>query len=119
VGLDERDEAARLRALEDRITRAKASLNPPKAAQDQHSMAQVGWRMVIELVTGLGLGAGIGYGLDVLVGTLPLFLVLFTLLGFAAGVRTMLRSARELAPKDDQNASHDAGKKQEGKTGGR
>ncbi len=117
--MDDLDEAARLRALDDRIARAKASIDPPKVAQDHHSMAQVGWRMVIELVTGLGLGAGIGYGLDVLVGTLPLFLVLFTLLGFAAGVRTMLRSAQELALKDDHNAPSDTGAEQEDKTGGR
>jgi len=52
--------------------------------------------MVIELVSGLGIGFGIGYGLDVLIGTLPLMLVIFTLLGFAAGVRVMLRTAREV-----------------------
>ena len=33
------------------------------------------WRMVIELVAGLGIGFGMGYGLDVLFGTLPVFLV--------------------------------------------
>jgi ATP synthase protein I len=51
---------------------------------------------VIELVAGLGIGFGIGYGLDILFGTIPLFLVLFILAGFAAGVRTMLRSAKEV-----------------------
>ena len=40
-----------------------------------------------------------GYGLDVLFGTLPIFLVLFTLLGLAAGVKTMLRSAQEIQEK--------------------
>ena len=55
--------------------------------------------MVIELVAGLGIGFGIGYGLDVLFGTLPIFMVLFTMLGLAAGVKTMLRSAREIQEK--------------------
>lgn len=117
--MGDRDDAAQLRALEDRIARAKASLNPPRVAQDQHSMAQVGWRMVIELVSGLGLGAAIGYGLDVLFGTLPLLLVLFTLLGFAAGVRTMIRSAQELTPKDDHNVPKGVDAKEEDKTGGK
>jgi len=72
-------------------------------------MAQVGWRMVIELVTGLFLGAGIGYGLDWLFDTMPLFLVVFTILGFAAGVQTMLRSARELAVTTDQSTTPQAG----------
>lgn len=62
------------------------------------------WRMVIELVTGLGVGFGIGYGLDVLFGAMPLFLVLFVLLGFAAGVRVMLGTARELGRAPGQGA---------------
>jgi ATP synthase protein I len=119
AGMDDPEQIARLRALDERITRAKAALNPPRVAQDHHSIAQVGWRMVIELVTGLVLGAGIGYGLDVLLGTLPLFLVLFTLLGFAAGIRTMLGSARELGLKQDRNAPQATGAEEEDKTSGR
>jgi len=42
------------------------------------------------------IGVGIGYGLDVLFGTMPWFLVPFTLLGFAAGVNVMLKTAKEL-----------------------
>ena len=49
--------------------------------------------MVIELVTGMVLGMGIGYGLDVLFGTLPIFLIIFSLFGFAAGIKTMLGTA--------------------------
>lgn len=52
--------------------------------------------MVIELVVGMGLGLAIGYGLDALFGTRPIFLVVFALLGFAAGIRTMLRTAEEV-----------------------
>ncbi|MCC5966359.1 MAG: AtpZ/AtpI family protein [Natronohydrobacter sp.] len=87
-------------------------MEPPAPAQDHHSMAQVGWRMVTELVAGLGVGAMIGYGLDVWLGTLPLFLVVLTLLGFVAGVKTMLRSAREFETKDNaapQDADADQG----------
>ena len=91
------EERERLRHSKHAFRRFGTKHDPKPAAQDHHSMAQVGWRMVIELVTGLIIGAGIGYGLDWLFGTIPLFLVVFTLLGFAAGVQTMLRSARELA----------------------
>jgi ATP synthase protein I len=42
------------------------------------------------------IGFVIGYGLDTLFGTMPVFLMIFTLLGFAAGVQTMVRSAREI-----------------------
>ena len=87
---------ARLEALEKRIAAVKA-VHAPTPHQEQHySQANLAWRMVIELVAGLGIGFGIGYGLDILFGTIPLFLVLFIMLGFAAGVRTMLRSAKEV-----------------------
>lgn len=82
--------------LEARINAAKAAKEPERQHHDHHSAAGAAWRMVIELVVGLGIGFGIGYGLDSLFGTLPIFLILFTLLGFAAGVRTMMRSAAEV-----------------------
>lgn len=104
-------EKARLEALEKRIEAAKAAQAPrrsPKA--EAHDQAQLAWRMVIELVAGLMIGFGIGYGLDVLFGTAPIFLVLFILAGFAAGVKTMLSSAREVQAKAmaKQNATNAA-----------
>jgi len=50
--------------------------------------------MVTELVAGLGIGFGIGYGLDMAIGTAPFLMLIFTLLGFTAGVKTMMRSAK-------------------------
>jgi len=85
----------RLKALEKRIRQVQKTTEPKPRMDEHYSAASQGWRMVIELVAGLGIGFGIGYGLDVLFGTLPIFLVLFTLLGFAAGVKTMLRTAQE------------------------
>jgi ATP synthase protein I len=94
--VDEADRA-RLEALEKRIATAKEAVNPPRSANgDAYTQGQLAWRMVIELVAGLAIGFGIGYGLDHLFGTLPVFLVLFIFAGFAAGIRTMLRSAKEV-----------------------
>ncbi len=90
------EDKARLAQLEKRIGELKGAPAPRSKIEEHHSQAHLAWRMVIELVTGLGIGFGIGYGLDALFGTLPLFLVLFIFLGFAAGVRVMLRSAREV-----------------------
>ncbi|MCC5961789.1 MAG: AtpZ/AtpI family protein [Rhodobacteraceae bacterium] len=106
--MTERNELERLNALDARIAKAKATLEPPRAAQDHHSMAQIGWRMVIEMVAGLGVGAAMGYGLDILFGTMPIFLVLLTLLGFGAGVQTMLRSAREFQTGAEADAAQRA-----------
>lgn len=90
------DEKQRMAQLEDKIANAKAVHRPQSQIEDHHSQAHAGWRMVTELVAGLLIGFCIGYGLDSLFGTLPIFLVLFVLLGFAAGVKTMLRSALDI-----------------------
>lgn len=90
------DQSERRAQLEARI-KALKDKDAPKPHTDEHySQAQHAWRMVIELVAGIAIGFGMGYGLDSLFGTIPIFLVLFTLLGFAAGVKTMMRSAAEL-----------------------
>lgn len=88
----------RLRALERRIRAAKGVEEDEGARTGDQAYTQAGfaWQMVIELVVGLLIGFGIGYGLDALFGTLPVFLVLFILLGFAAGVRVMLGTARQM-----------------------
>jgi ATP synthase protein I len=89
----------RLRALEARLRQAKeqSAPKPRSEAGRGFSQGEVAWRMVIELVSGIGIGTGIGYGLDVLFGTLPVFLAIFALLGFAAGIRTMLGTAAQLS----------------------
>ena len=93
-------EKARLAELEKRIAEAKGAKEDSKVAE-HHSQAQLGWRMVTELVAGLMIGFAIGYGLDRLFGTLPILMVIFTMLGFAAGVRVMLRSAAEFQKRPD------------------
>lgn len=88
----------RLKALEAKLQKVKGKEPPPQTNTVKgFSQGEVAWRMVIELVTGMLLGMAIGYGLDVLFGTLPIFLIVFSLFGFAAGVKTMLGSARQLA----------------------
>ena len=96
-----------LAKLEQRIEAAKKAEAPTSKMEDHHSQAHLAWRMVVELVTGLLVGFGIGYGLDSLFGTLPLFLVLFILLGFAAGVRVMLRTAQEVQKDKMAEAARD------------
>ncbi len=95
--MTESADKARLNRLGKRIETLKAAGKPMRPRiEDHHSQAHQAWRMVIELVAGIVIGSGMGYGLDSLFGTMPLFLVVMTLLGFVAGVRTMLRSAGEV-----------------------
>ena len=55
-----------------------------------------GWRMVVELVTGMLLGICLGMALDYIVGSEPIFLIVFSLLGFMAGVKTMIATAKKM-----------------------
>lgn len=102
----------RLRQLEARIAKVKGKPAPQRATTGKaFSQGEMAWRMVIELVTGMFLGLGIGYGLDRAFGTAPIFLVIFSMLGFAAGVRTMLGTARTMAapkpgPVDTKNGGN-------------
>ena len=85
-----------LRGLGEKIKSAKRSYENDPKVDDHHSGRHHAWRMVIELVSGLAIGFGLGYGLDIVVGTLPIFMIIFTLLGFVAGIRTMLSTAKEV-----------------------
>ena len=93
----------RLRALEQRLAAARDKPNPERSQTAKgFSQGEVAYRMVIELATGIMLGTAIGYGIDALSGTLPVFLVIFSLFGFAAGIKTMLGTAKELGRKADK-----------------
>jgi ATP synthase protein I len=96
----------RLRALEGRIERLKGK-GPVKRPNTGvvFSQGEVAWRMVVELVTGMVLGLAIGFGLDVVFNTRPIFLVIFSLLGFGAGIRVMLGTARQMANDAETSAS--------------
>lgn len=92
----------RLRALEARLGKVRGAVKPEQGsgAGAGFSQGEVAWRMVIELVTGMVIGMGIGYGLDRLFGTLPICLIIFALIGFAAGIKTMLRTATTMRQQD-------------------
>ena len=106
------DQQERMAQLEARIEAAKAAQAPKPRADEHYSLANQAWRMVIELVAGLGIGFGIGFGLDALFGTKPFLMVIFIFLGLAAGVKTMMRSAQEIQA--EQMAAEAAEKKENG-----
>jgi len=51
------------------------------------------FRLATEFIAGILVGAAIGWGVDRLFGSSPWGLIVFLLLGFAAGVLNVLRSA--------------------------
>ena len=86
----------RLKALETRLKKAKGIEDEAPVNDAAYNQASLAWQMVIELVAGLGIGFGIGFGLDAVFGTKPIFMVLFIMLGFAAGVKVMLGTAAQM-----------------------
>jgi len=56
-----------------------------------------GFRLSSELVAGVLVGAGLGWLIDRLLGTSPWGLIVLLLLGFAAGVLSVMRSAGVIA----------------------
>ena len=83
-----------LRNLDKKLEEFKSKKE--KSRPKQLKVKNDGWRMVIELVTGMIIGIGLGLALDYLVGSEPLFLVVFSLLGFMAGVKTMIATAKKM-----------------------
>ena len=72
--------------------RSKKEKVSPKLIKVQND----GWRMIIELVTGMLLGVSLGLGLDYMIGSEPIILIIFSLLGFMAGVKTMMATAKKM-----------------------
>jgi ATP synthase protein I len=95
------DEAlsARLRRLGEELGRERPPESPdtdrgrPGAAAGGAAGFARGFRLSSELVAGVLVGAAIGWALDRLIGTSPLGLIVFLLLGFAAGVVNVIRAA--------------------------
>lgn len=103
---DRRPDTKRLAELDRRIRKARKEPMPTRrAAGEKFTAANMAWRMTLELVVGGMVGAAMGWGLDELFGTLPFFLIVFILLGFAAGVRTVMRSANEYARRASAEAA--------------
>jgi ATP synthase protein I len=57
-----------------------------------------GFRLSVELVAGVLVGDGIGWLLDWWLGISPLGMIVFLLLGFAAGVLNVMRAAGVVPP---------------------
>ena len=97
---DEAALTARLHRLDDRLSetrkshqlRTDQSEGTGNASANASAMAR-GFRLSSELIAGVLVGAVIGWGFDRLLSTSPWGLIVFFLLGFAAGVINVMRTA--------------------------
>jgi ATP synthase protein I len=93
--------SARLGSLDHRLSELRDSRKietdqPGAGSGDGAARASAmarGFRLSSELVAGVVVGALIGWGFDRLLSTSPFGLIVFFLLGFAAGVLNVVRSA--------------------------
>jgi ATP synthase protein I len=101
------DISTRLKDLDARLTAEKSEKRAAEKPAIQYQGASdysKGYRLASEFVAGVLVGGLLGYGLDRLVGTLPLFLIIFLLLGFGAGILNMSRSANRSPPTAEELA---------------
>ncbi|HET7369780.1 MAG TPA: AtpZ/AtpI family protein [Gammaproteobacteria bacterium] len=56
----------------------------------------IAFRFSTEMVSALVVGGLIGWGLDWLFGTKPILMIVFFMLGAAAGIRNVMRAAKQL-----------------------
>jgi ATP synthase protein I len=89
--------SARLKRLGERLGHIHADHSSEGSPQqrpsaDPSAMAR-GFRLSTELVAGVVVGAALGWVLDRLLGIAPWGMIVFLLLGFAAGVLNVMRSA--------------------------
>lgn len=96
---DEAALSARLQRLGEGLGQARERQGPPSddgAGGDRAATASGyarGFRLSSELVAGVLIGAGLGWLIDRLLGISPWGFIVFLLLGFAAGVLNVMRSA--------------------------
>jgi ATP synthase protein I len=92
--------AKRLHRLEEKIAAAQKQEAQEKT-EASDAPAGSGLTRAIglsaEVVVAVGAGVGIGIALDWLLGTSPLLLIVFFMLGFAAGVLNLIREARRIS----------------------
>jgi ATP synthase protein I len=88
--------SARLQRLGERLARRQGTSRNDEAGSgprsDPSALAR-GFRLSTELVAGVLVGAFIGWALDKWLGISPWGLIVFLLLGFAAGVINVMRVA--------------------------
>lgn len=91
----DKDSPAPLDELGARIRKARKPVRPegrPITSQRQMGLA---YRVLVELIAGIGVGTFLGWVLDGWLGTRPWLLVAMILSGFAAGMRNVYRAIRQ------------------------
>jgi len=104
--MSENPDDQKLKALGERLDKARAEENRTAKADRRKSNSELGkaYRMAIELVVAIVVGGGVGWYLDVWLGTRPWLFIIFFFLGVAAGFRNVYKAAQMMG---NQGSSKD------------
>lgn len=93
---------SRLDKLEEKLgdvdqRKAATSRTPGEKENEARGKAMgIAFRIATDLVAGVAVGGFLGWVLDNWLGTAPILLIVFLLLGIAAGLRNSIRAAKKL-----------------------
>jgi len=90
-----------LRALGERLDEVQRRGHAARSLGEAPTSMGIAFRFTAELVSALVVGGALGWGLDWLFGffgvhTRPVFLLVMFVLGAAAGIRNVMRAAKEI-----------------------
>ncbi|WP_420411914.1 AtpZ/AtpI family protein [Roseibium sp.] len=112
--LDKVASEADLSERRDRLNRMldgqrKAEEAEQKAKKSDSSGYGQAMKLSSEFISGIVVGGGLGWFVDQWLGTTPFGLIVFLLIGFAAGVLNVMRAAGRIAEPEQRVKRDDAG----------
>ena len=103
---DDDPDARRLADIEERLRKARGKRDEVRQVEAPNSKLGIAFRLVTELMAGVIVGGAIGWGLDRILGTGPFLLIVMFMVGAAAGIFTVVRTAQQM---NRDQAAKDAG----------
>ncbi len=95
-------EGDRLEALARDISATRKRRQPVQENRANARMLGLAWRLMVEILAGIGVGGFVGWWMDEWFGTTPFMLLVLLLLGMVAGLLNSVRTVAEMRRKLDE-----------------
>ena len=103
---DDDPDVRRLNEIEGRLRKAREKRGEVRQVEAPNSKLGIAFRLVTELVAAVIVGGAMGWGLDRVLGTGPFLFIVMFMVGVAAGIFNVVRSAQRM---NKDQAAKDAG----------
>ena len=103
---DDDPDARRLADIEERLRKAREKRGEVRQVESPNSKLGIAFRLVTELMAAVIVGGAIGWGLDRVLGSGPFLFIVMFMVGVAAGIFTVVRTAQQM---NRDQAAKDAG----------